>query len=1066
MSMQFEISSLSTVKASNSTYQNLRNAIDDFVAQSPSSNSRLVLNEIASGKLGQGTGLLGRFKAAGKGQFGPARYEFEGAVFNPFGSDTILAPTFASTFLPSQGGSPVRAAKSVLGISTYKDPESFSGMSVIQSHLISRLDKPFEALGMGLDPTRFSGPLGMYAGGLVSKRVLPIVAGGTVAVGADRTVGGYVNEKDQYGERVYSPYFLGKGADAFVQGRAAVKGLIPGGETYSSEMERMEDGEVPIRAGRWWALGNTPFKGGRIQYFRPSWYRRLKSGYTYTDQTYGTPLERMAYGYDFSPLRAVDPYRFERKHYYDRPYPETGEYFTGPWGPLTSALNMTVGKVLKPKIQMHKEELEQGLAQYARVGDFGAYVPPTTEFSLSSIGSNSGFAYSGAQPSRAPGIGGGSSISGFSSMAPASSAPIGFRSSSPGGLVSSSNSRLAAASRYPTSTASGQASQMISDINSQYASAAYSPAYGTVKQPGLMDPRIIAAAEPLGSGSLKYQASQIGYEAQELAGIYGFALGGIRRDLGLGTQDMSPDRPVLASAGKAYGSTRAFWDLNIGGVGDFPLPIEGNLSNLEFSEIARRFIPKERKDIQYLNPIKNDMGTLYPWLPGSDYYTNFQQGDPYTHVPEGEMRLPGQGYERFHKLNSDESGKYGLVDQHKILGDVAPWSQQYRELNSLVDKSIISPRQSSIVEETRRQVEAKQQANEFTPYEYTYGNNDPNDSMLRNILGRAKERVEHADTYLNTKFMPKRTAVEDWERDNIYGATFPEWQNPVDDFLKPMVYKSTQRGPLVAASTMGFVGSLFGKTLKAKAIGAFVGGTTGLAGGSYGNAYEAITGRQFMPAERKKEVALEEYTDILTYVKNMHLSAAASSSGDQELAAQFTEQAKRTMYGADIYQGNLSQIALAIPKRKREHFKAMLSAPVQERKRILDTSGRLERRIYQAAWGMPVEERPELQEYFSKRELPPAGWEGYNPSTSMDQVKIKIGQNMGLDMSEMGYYPQQLKEANLVNMSYPTFDMKSNKTGTAQRIRELMRAQNIQGDVIPIVTPYSGERIDFRAGTF
>jgi hypothetical protein len=66
----------------------------------------------------------------------------------------------------------------------------------------------------------------------------------------------------------------------------------------------------------------------------------------------------------------------------------------------------------------------------------------------------------------------------------------------------------------------------------------------------------------------------------------------------------------------------------------------------------------------------------------------------------------------------------------------------------------------------------------------------------------------------------------------------------------------------------------------------------------------------------------------------------------------------------------------------------------------------------------------------------------------------------------MGYYPQQLKEANLVNMSYPTFDMKSNKTGTAQRIRELMRAQNIQGDVIPIVTPYSGERIDFRAGTF
>ncbi len=1066
MSMQFDISSISTAKASSSSYQNLKNSIEDFVAQSPSTNSKAVLDEIASGRLGQGTGLLGGLKAAAKGQFGSARYEFEGAVFNPFGAETILTPTFGSTFLPSQGGSPVRAAKSVLGISTYKDPESFSGMSVMQSHLVSRLDKPFESLGIGLDPTRFSGPLDLYARGLVGKRVLPIVAAGTTAVAIDRTIGGYANEKDQYGERVYSPYFIGKGADLFVQGRAAVKGITPGGETYSSEMERMEDGEVPIRAGRWWPLGNTPFKGGRIQYFRPSWYRRLKSGYTYTDQTYGTPLERLAYGNDFSPLRAIDPYRFERKHYYDRPYPETGEYFTGPWGPLTTALNMTVGKVLKPKIQMHKEELQQGLAQYAPVGDFGAYLPPTSEFSLSSIGSGSGFGYSGAQSPQVSGGGRGSSISGFSSMASTSPAPIGFRSSGPGGLVSSSNGRLAAASRYPTATASGQASQMISDINSQYASAAYSPAYGTVKQPGLMDPRIIAAAAPLSSGSLKYQASQIGYEAQELAGIYGFAFGGLRKELGLGTQDMSPDKPVLASAGKAYGSARGFWDLNIGGLGDFPLPIEGNLSNLEFSEIARRFIPKERKDIQYLNPIKNDMGTLYPWLPGSDYFMNFQQGDPYTHVPEGEMRLPGQGYERFHKLNSDQSGKYGLVDQHKILGDVAPWSQQYRELNSLVDKNVINPRQSSIVEETRRQVEAKQQANEFTPYKYTYGDNDPSDSVLKNVLGRAKEKLEHSDTYLNTKFMPKRTAIEDWERDNIYGATFPEWQNPVDDFLKPMVYKSTQRGPLVAASTMGFVGSMFGKTAKAKAVGAFVGGTVGLAAGSYGKAYEAISGRQFMPAERKKEIALEEYTDILTYVKNMHLSAAASSSGDQELASQFTEQAKRTMYGADIYQGNLSQIALAIPKRKREHFKEMLSAPVQERKKILDTSGRLERRIYQAAWGMPVEERPELQEYFSKRELPPPGWEGYNPSTSMDQAKIKIGQNMGLDMSEMGYYPQQLKEANLVNMSYPTFDMKSNKTGTAQRIRELMRAQNIQGDVIPIMTPYSGERIDFRAGTF
>jgi len=1075
MSIQYDITRMGTGKASVSSFDDLKNAIQTFVDQSPVTGTRSVLSEIASGKIGKEGGLLGgpRGGILGKARssfyahLSSAKYEYEGAVFNPFGSDTILAPTFSSTFLPSQGGSPLGAIKSVLGFKTYENPEYFAGASVITSHLVNRLNSPFAALGIGLDPTKFRSPMHLYTSGIVGRRVFPIVAGGTAALAVDRAVGGYVNEEDQYGDRVYSPFLLGKGADAFVRTRAAIKGMVPGGETYSSEMEKMEDGEVPIRAGRWWPLGNTPFRGGRIQYFRPNWYRRLKSGYTYTDQTYGTPLERLAYGYDFSPLRAVDPYRFERKHYYDRPYPETGEYFTGPWGPLTSALNMTVGRVLKPKITMHQQELEAGLAQYAPVGDYGAYIPPTSQFAVTNIQSSSGAPYGGLAVSRPMGAASPTlTVGGFGGPLTAAGVPFALGGSSSDGVIRSSNAALANASAYPTSTAFGQASQMIANVNQQYADAAYSPSYGTIKQPGMMDPRIIAGASPISTRSLKFGMSQLGYEAQELAGIYGFAFGALRSNLGLGNQDMSPERPVLASASKAYGSTRGFWDLNIGGLGDFPLPIEGNLSNLEFSEIARRFIPKERKDIQYINPIKNDMGIMYPWLPGSDYYLNFKQGDPYTHVPEGEMRLPGKGYERFHRLNSDISGKYGLVDQFKILGDVAPWSQEYRQLDSMMGQLNMSSKQAEIVQTTREQVAAKAQVNEFTPYEYRYGNNDPNDSLLKNVVGRAKERIQHADTYLNTKFLPKRTAIEDWERDNIYGATFPEWQNPIEDFLEPMVYKSTQRGPLAAAGTLGFIGSMFGRGAKGKAIGSFVGGSVGLAAGSYGSIYEGITGRQFVPEKRQKEIALEEYTDILTYVKNMHLAAAAKSEGNQDLASQFMGQAKQTMYGADIYQGNLSQIALAIPKRKREHFKAMLAAPPEERKKILDTSGRLERRIYQAAWGMPVEKRPDLQEYFSDRELPPPGWEGFNPATSMDQVKIKIGQNMGIDMSEMGYYPQQLKEANLVNVSYPSFSLKSNKTSTEQRLRELLRAQNIQGDVIPILTPFSGDRVDLRAGIY
>src|SRR5690606_20128676 len=52
-------------------------------------------------------------------------------------------------------------------------------------------------------------------------------------------------------------------------------------------------------------------------------------------------------------------------------YPVSGDYFTGPWGPLTSVLNATVGRLLKPRRMMHEDELQAGLSTYVPVGQSG-----------------------------------------------------------------------------------------------------------------------------------------------------------------------------------------------------------------------------------------------------------------------------------------------------------------------------------------------------------------------------------------------------------------------------------------------------------------------------------------------------------------------------------------------------------------------------------------------------------------------------------------------------------------------------------------------------------------------
>jgi hypothetical protein len=61
--------------------------------------------------------------------------------------------------------------------------------------------------------------------------------------------------------------------------------------------------------------------------------------------------------YPLAPLnRLADPYWFERKHYADRPYPQTGDFFESntPWGMI---LNPTVGQIIKPNLPMHREDL-------------------------------------------------------------------------------------------------------------------------------------------------------------------------------------------------------------------------------------------------------------------------------------------------------------------------------------------------------------------------------------------------------------------------------------------------------------------------------------------------------------------------------------------------------------------------------------------------------------------------------------------------------------------------------------------------------------------------------------
>ena len=968
-------------------------------------------------------------------------YELSENAENPLGNAGLtFVPTFGTVLDRAVSGqtSFTNVAKNVLGINSYSDPDSFSSASIASIHLNDRLNRYFGTVGLGLTPEEYSSPLSFFTKGLITKRVLPIFAAGATALAVDRTIGGYTQPKDARGERVYSPYFGTKIARGAVEIQSIASGITPGGMGYGEKKEQLLEGEVPVRQGRYWPLGVTPFKGGKVSYYRPSYYRRMQAGGAYTSDTFKSPMERLAFGYDFSPLRPFDPYRFERQHYYDRPTPLTGDYFTGPFGPVTPALNLTVGKILKPQVRMHQQEVATALSQYVPAGMQGAYDPTGIMSSgrLTMVGGGGVIGYAGSQNGN-------------------------IRSSSMGsGLqIGNYNSSVANSAYAPLNTARNISFNTISTVNQGYVQSGQ---YGPPPVPGFIPPSIAPAGKAMGIGSARFQASEFAYRTQEMAGIYGFAFSNLREGFGFGKSDFQPNRAVLQSASKSYGIGRSFWDLNLGGLGDVPFGMENGFSGLELSEITRRFIPKERTDITYLNPIKNTMGQKYPFLPGSDYFTNFQTGDPFTKVQEGELRLPGVAYERLNPTKRDYTNPITQLD---ILGDIAPYSRQYRALDRQLTNGMLSPSERVEAEKIRAQVAETTRKNTFKPYKYKYSSAEElGISQAKKAVGELGEFIAHRDTFINTKFFNTRTAQEDWERRNVYGTTFPEWQHPIDSFIKPIYTKSTQRNPLTAGLITAGVASLFGKRPGPKMIASTIGFATGTAYGSYHNIKQRITGDRFIPKERQKQLALEEYTDILSYVKNRKLSNEAAAAGDRASAAQFAQAAKRTMYGADLYGSSVDTLSLAIPKRKREHFKAMIAAPEEERKAILSTAPRLERRIYQAAWGMPVEEKPDLTEYFSRHELPDLSWEGWHPNTNMEQIKIKMGNNSGINMSQMGYYPQQIREANLVNPSYPNYESSQDPRNVSAQLRLMMSRNGINGSVTPVRNNGGGSAINISSG--
>lgn len=458
------------------------------------------------------------------------------------------------------------------------------------------------------------------------------------------------------------------------------------GQTEEERKDYIENGYDPIRKGRFWGLGNTPWTGTKILYWRPNLYRRVQADVEFSDSKWGSRQEYYSNTWFPNPVNPLAPLNhfifdrnhYDKKHYWDRPYLQTSpEGANIPViGPIFS---QTVGRVINPPRKMHKEYWENGLQPFPEdeatspMISTGQYYKPQSmalimtyvnddvarmnrqiaesqmldtrrkyaavfaarEMTKRTVQDSSGIplTITNIMPAFNP-IGSASGIN-MSEFAP--------QGEFTPGLPYRDYDRYDNPYEIYTTPSGGM--QIVDvddklnlyDVNKDLRKYSINRISGTNQRVDLVtdwqgpDIPIGNDSEYIDNQFITRGVLQQYNTFSDVAGLKGF----VSRQFITGEAGVR--NKVIEDSSYAYSMNKSFWDQNLGGFG------------ANVSEITRRFVQKRNDNMDYINPIRN---TMPDWIPGSNYFTDFKHGDPYSKIMNGEERLPGEGYERLNHLGN------------------------------------------------------------------------------------------------------------------------------------------------------------------------------------------------------------------------------------------------------------------------------------------------------------------------------------------------------------------------------------------------------------------------------
>lgn len=443
-------------------------------------------------------------------------------------------------------------------------------------------------------------------------------------------------------------------------------------QSYEEREDYIKNGYDPVRKARYWGMGNTAYTGGKIMYWRPNLYRRIEADVDFSDSKWGSRQEYYSntwYPNPINPLAPINHFildrnHYDKKHYHDRPYLVTSQEGNNipVIGPLYSA---TIGKVVNPQQRMHQEYWQNGapierddenVAIIDYVNNNSAYqrqAASNNAFVNSAVLTNINNTYRASQvkdgQARALSVQGAQKVAQFDStpqnIISGNILPIQtdntfstFMSSGISDLeiytTPSGNTSLV---NIPDTLTTWEANQRLKE----YSIKRFPEADTRVELNDLnrFNPQLADYTNEKINNSFAYNLGEQFNTTADFFGMKGF------ETQAFVTGKANTNARVIEDSNYAYSFNKTFWDENLGGFGG------------DVSEIFRRFVQKRNTSTEYVNPIRN---TMPSYMPGRNYFTDFKHGDPYSKIDNGEERLPGEGYERLHGINSKKMFSLGI----------------------------------------------------------------------------------------------------------------------------------------------------------------------------------------------------------------------------------------------------------------------------------------------------------------------------------------------------------------------------------------------------------------------